>query len=120
MSSRKQFETWWSRKMNTKVMDLHHCNFPMTQPIDQPYACHETQRSWLSWQSSRTCATPEWEHAPDWANWLAMNSDGRWYWFAAQPEQRSAQWWNPWGTQVRDAGLTPGRTGWTETLEPRP
>jgi len=75
---------------------------------------------WLFWQASRACATPEWEHAPDWANWLAMDVEGRWYWFAEKPEQRSATWANGWATRVSEAGLTPGRSGWAETLEPRP
>ena len=80
----------------------------------------EVQGLWTTWQASRACATPEWEHAPDWASWLAMNSDGRWYWFAKEPELRSTTWSNVWGSYVTEAGRTNGRSGWTETLEQRP
>lgn len=48
--SRAKFESWWSASMNTELMDLHRCQFPMTHDDDQPYACHETQRSWSAWQ----------------------------------------------------------------------
>ena len=24
---------------------------------------------------------PDWEDAPDWANWLAQDMDGEWYWY---------------------------------------
>jgi hypothetical protein len=33
---------------------------------------------------------PDWKDAPDWANWLAMDADGTWVWFAARPE------WSDW------------------------
>mgnify|MGYP006440564041 CR=1 FL=1 len=28
---------------------------------------------------------PKWQDAPDWANWLAQDADGRWYWFENPP-----------------------------------
>lgn len=29
---------------------------------------------------------PSWKDAPQWANWLARDSDGRWYWYEDKPE----------------------------------
>ena len=29
--------------------------------------------------------TPEWNQAPEWANWLAQDADGYWYWFNCKP-----------------------------------
>jgi len=29
--------------------------------------------------------TPDWKDAPSWANWLAMDSDGFWYWYENRP-----------------------------------
>lgn len=50
---REEFEVWWSDNMNTQEMDLQRCSFPMQKPdFIQPYACHETQRGWLSWAGS--------------------------------------------------------------------
>lgn len=39
-----------------------------------------------------TTNKPNWEDAPDWANWLAKDHDGVWYWYDVIPdlEQRPA------------------------------
>lgn len=108
MNSREQFE----REATGRRLDV--------SMVDGFYVDPTTHLSWSVWQASRACATPEWEHAPDWANWLAMDVEGRWYWFAEKPEQRLATWGNVWNSRVAEAGWTLGRSGWTETLEPRP
>jgi len=51
--SRKGFEDFWRKEMNSKVMPLWRTNFPMTDYCDQAYECHETNRSWITWQASR-------------------------------------------------------------------
>lgn len=28
---------------------------------------------------------PDWKDAPEWAQWLAQDSDGNWYWFSEEP-----------------------------------
>lgn len=48
---RKLFEGWWEANMNIEVMDLYRCEFPQIIYGEQPYACHETQRSWLAWEA---------------------------------------------------------------------
>ena len=35
---------------------------------------------------------PEWEDAPIWANWLAMDEDSEWYWYATMPGFRNGNW----------------------------
>lgn len=35
---------------------------------------------------------PSWRDAPVWAEWLAMDSDGRWHWFASMPGFRNGDW----------------------------
>jgi hypothetical protein len=28
---------------------------------------------------------PDWKDAPEWANWLAMDEDGEWFWRESKP-----------------------------------
>lgn len=43
---------------------------------------------------------PSWDDAPKWANWLAMDGDGMWFWFECKPEFEPAagiygDYWKP-------------------------
>lgn len=44
---RKLFEAFWKSNMNVEVMDLHRNIYPMNSGWS--YACHETNRSWMTW-----------------------------------------------------------------------
>lgn len=33
---------------------------------------------------------PKWNDAPDWARWLAMDSNGQWFWYELAPFWRGA------------------------------
>jgi hypothetical protein len=63
---------------------------------------------------------PEWKDAPDWAQWLAMDADGTWFWFEVEPILTFA------GFLPCDVNYGPkkrqhaGRTHFSETLEKRP
>ena len=35
---------------------------------------------------------PDWGAAPEWAKYLAMDSDGRWCWFEDEPNARAGMW----------------------------
>lgn len=35
---------------------------------------------------------PSWDDAPNWANWLAQDKSGKWYWFSVRPYARSDSW----------------------------
>lgn len=35
---------------------------------------------------------PDWKDAPEWANWLAMDSSGKWYWWEYEPEFTGEEW----------------------------
>jgi hypothetical protein len=80
-----------------------------------------------------------WASAPDWANWLAMNSDGTWFWHQLEPireEGESGVWWRQPGGGTTEAAVPvfatamlekrpDGRDNWTHTAEninalPRP
>lgn len=58
MDEREMFEAWWNREMNVEEMDLHRCDYPMMPAHKQPYACHETNRAWMTWQAARR-TTPD-------------------------------------------------------------
>ena len=111
MNSREQFEQFIIDRDGAIWITVNGDMRSYNEPIERDYSV---------WQASRVCATPEWEHAPGWANWLAMDPSGQWWWYAAEPELLSGSWGNAWGKWVKEAGLTPGRIDWTETLEQRP
>jgi hypothetical protein len=62
---------------------------------------------------------PSWDNAPEWAEWLACNLSGDWWWFAHKPQQNDINW-------LSSSGLALAATGWAdcpswrETLERRP
>lgn len=61
---------------------------------------------------------PSWQHAPDWANFLAQDEDGKWWWFECEPKTEfnddlDGQWIS--GSRCEKASLE-----WHESLERRP
>ena len=63
---------------------------------------------------------PSWGEAPEWANWLAMDEDGSWGWFEAEPEV--SDYFDMWDSEYTylPAGKYYGDDDWTESLERRP
>lgn len=60
---------------------------------------------------------PSWDDAPEWAQWMAQDENGEWYWYEREPvEQRES--WSAMGGRARSAD--PGRHIWTDTKEARP
>jgi hypothetical protein len=35
---------------------------------------------------------PDWATAPDWAQWVAQDDDGSWWWFQTEPENVDGLW----------------------------
>lgn len=35
---------------------------------------------------------PDWKDAPAWANWLAMDASGKWFWWEYEPEFTGEEW----------------------------
>lgn len=35
---------------------------------------------------------PDWKDAPEWAQYLAMDADGKWYWYEKQPILVRGRW----------------------------
>lgn len=62
---------------------------------------------------------PDWKDAPEWANWLAMDGDGRVFWYEKMPKPGlSLQVWNPTSGKARLAGAS-SSPSWIDTLEER-
>lgn len=40
---------------------------------------------------------PSWDDAPEWANWLAMDEDGDWYWHKKEPYFNGVEWLSDFG-----------------------
>lgn len=59
---------------------------------------------------------PDWKDAPEWANYLAMDSNGEWFWYECPPESGSKTWIVSGG----DYTYAEQDYSWTETKEARP
>ncbi len=64
------------------------------------------------------CNKPSWDQAPEWANYLAMDKDGEWYWFEDEPIKSITTWIDRSG-KIEYHNETP-IYDWEETLEKRP
>lgn len=58
---------------------------------------------------------PSWDTAPEWANWLAMDGNGEWYWYESKPEWR----FNIWRSEDASCGAGYTTTA-IDSLEQRP
>ena len=59
---------------------------------------------------------PDWKDAPEWANYLAMDEDGSWWWFENEPYTDGDAWCHDGGDwQIADIGVC-----WDDSLTKRP
>lgn len=59
---------------------------------------------------------PSWNDAPEWAQYLAADKDGSWFWYASKPEISQVAFINNCGEDVEYAPLL----NWRDSLESRP
>lgn len=57
---------------------------------------------------------PKWRDAPYWAQYLAMDDSGDWFWYELQPKRSGTHW------DASGGRMELGRKSWDETLEERP
>ena len=60
MTQREEFETFWKENMNVELLPLHRTRYPFTPDCDQQYLCHETNRSWFTWQAAKAQTVSQW------------------------------------------------------------
>lgn len=65
---------------------------------------------------------PDWRDAPEWANYLAQDECGSWYWFEHEPIKMHARFEIDYsgGNQRSRAAMAVSYPNWQETLECRP
>lgn len=63
---------------------------------------------------------PNWANAPEWANYLAMDSDGAWWWFEVAPSLKSSTWEIPKLSGFAMMQAVDHLPDFTKTLEHRP
>jgi hypothetical protein len=59
---------------------------------------------------------PNWENAPEWANYVAMDYDGDWWWFEYKPSMAHNIWKANLGRYERMTDCDE----WKRTLQSRP
>lgn len=59
---------------------------------------------------------PSWDDAPEWANYLAMDEDGEWWWYEMEPIKRLGYWSAMGMKSAADQDIYQ----WEESLEKRP
>lgn len=71
---------------------------------------------------------PDWEKAPEWAQFLAMDSSGQWFWFVNEPRLGDHHWMPSQVDESQDyenafeevEGEFSSDFAWTSTLSSRP
>lgn len=65
---------------------------------------------------------PDWKDAPEWAQWLAMDADGAWYWYEKHPTYVRPENEGFWRTEIgtQDAFAMHDSYDETPPVEERP
>lgn len=64
---------------------------------------------------------PDWKDAPEWAQWLACDECGDWYWYETKPEiEKGCNYWLQPFTLKKECAWSATNWNWAESLEPRP
>jgi len=61
---------------------------------------------------------PDWQDAPEWANWLAMDDDNWWFWYEDKPKKDIGYWYIKPIKRSKRSGKDVDY--WEETLQKRP
>ncbi len=59
---------------------------------------------------------PDWKDAPEWANYLAVDNDGVWYWYECKPFLE----YGHWDVDEGDAEASTFCRDWKDSLTARP
>lgn len=59
---------------------------------------------------------PDWKDAPEWADYLAQDKRGTWFWYENEPYNDGKHCW--WSSGQEEPAVT--SPDWKQTLEKRP
>ncbi|MFC7091932.1 hypothetical protein ACFQH5_20530, partial [Halomonas salifodinae] len=83
------------------------------------------EKMWLQ-RRAELINKPSWDDAPEWAEWLAQDEDGSWWFFNGRPKLAADFWYHGdhkedprFGKKALNGGLPAGHD-WRQTLERRP
>lgn len=62
---------------------------------------------------------PSWDDAPEWAQWLAMDEDGRWWWYEEKPLPQKDYFYWLGGKMEESLPVLDRSMPWDESLEKR-
>lgn len=72
------------------------------------------------WDAARKDLKPSWDDAPEWANYLAQDYDGKWGWYKSKPETNNGLFGVVWLPPEIHGRYQPIYfENWKETLEER-
>lgn len=78
-----------------------------------------SKADWLA-ERERLINRPSWSDAPEWAQWLAQDAGGRWFWFLCKPMPLSRTFDFGKTARFANTGAIPASHDWRQTLEQRP
>lgn len=61
---------------------------------------------------------PDWKDAPEWAEYVAMDSDGHWWWYQLEPKYVCGEWTEP--SKHGLVAIVNNLLGSLDSLEKRP
>jgi hypothetical protein len=107
----------WS---NNSFLDCYH-KWAKTQAFAQPDKLLERQYNETMKELEQLKLqkfAPNWDDAPEWANWWAQDSDGQWRWFELEPTVMTNGYLND--SDGKQESVTGFIKNWKQSLQQRP
>lgn len=82
------------------------------KPVEPPEPAQSAERT-----KGDIVLAPDWNTAPDWAQWWAVDKSGSAFWYEGEPQSDDMQWWC--GEAIRLERDFPC-SNWRSTLRQRP
>jgi len=101
-----------------KELDLFAAWYANNANTSYDYEIDAKQVAQEAWLARAALAKPSWKDAPEWANYLAMDEDGIWFWYAERPYAGCRTWDS--NSIKEEVNALIERLDWQDTLEQRP